>query len=35
MPDLFGEAFQEFQVLAGWVLIQKQEVELAGLPRSM
>lgn len=33
MPRLYGEAFQDSQVLAGRVLIGKEEVELVGLPR--
>lgn len=35
MPHLCREAFQESQVLAKWVLIRKEEVELLGLPRIM
>ena len=35
MPHLHGEAFQESQVLAGWVLIRKEEVELVHLPRTI
>lgn len=30
MPHLYGEAFQESQVLAGWVLIRKDDVEFVG-----
>jgi hypothetical protein len=35
MLHLYGEAFQESQVLAGWVLIRKEEVELVHLPRTI
>jgi hypothetical protein len=35
MPPLQGDAFQESQVLPGWVLIGKEEVELVGLPRTI
>ena len=35
MPYLYGDAFQKSQVLAGVVLIKKEEVELIGLPRAM
>jgi hypothetical protein len=34
MLHLYEEAFQDFQVLAGQVLIEKEEVELVGLPRT-
>jgi hypothetical protein len=32
-PYSYGETFQEFQVLAGLVLIEKDEAELVSLPR--
>ena len=32
---LYEEAFQESQILAGWVLIQKEKVEFVGLPRTI
>jgi hypothetical protein len=35
MLHLYGGAFQESQVLAGQVLIGKEEVELVGMPRTM
>lgn len=35
MAHLYGDAFQNFQVLAGRVLIGKEEVQFVGLPRTM
>jgi hypothetical protein len=32
---LHGKVFQESQILAGWVLIGKEEVEFVSLPRTM
>jgi hypothetical protein len=35
MPHLYGDAFQQSQVLSGVVLLRKEDVKLIGLPRAM